>query len=186
MTPDLSADRPMLLGTVGWNRPDWQDYFPEDLPPEWRLAYLGNDCDCVLLTAREWAAVEDGSSGDLGEAVDEAPEHLIFLLEAPPGTAPSQAAWARFGGHPVVLLGPRPVGIPDDWASCPPDGQGIWMAADGAQIRVWSIETFDLRALRDRVLGLPPATRVLLLDGPAATPARIPELRTLVQLLGVA
>lgn len=186
MTPDLSADGPMLLGTVGWRRRDWLGYYPADLPPEWRLAYLGNDCDCVLLSARDWYTVDEDASDHLTQAIEEAPEGLVFLLETDSGKALPEVAWARFAGHPVVLLGDRPSGVPGDWASCPTDGRGAWVATDGARIQVWSVAGFDLRALRERALALPPATRLLLLDGPAASPARVPELRTLMQLLGIA
>lgn len=122
----------------------------------------------------------------LDEALNEVPDGLTFLLETQPGKVPSSSALARFEGYPVVLLNGDAKGVPGDWVVCRAEGHGAWVAAGGARITIWSVEAFDLRALRKRAQQLPTMTRVLMLDGPAARPARIPELRTLMQLLGIA
>jgi hypothetical protein len=184
---DLSAATGLLLGTAGWNRPDWAaDYYPADLPDDWRLAFLANDCGCVLLRPPDWCGLDEQQTLALQAAVEEAPDTLTFLLQMPAAETPPAGALARFSELPCILLAaqsPMPSSDRPVWVA---DGADCWVAPDGGQALVWTIDQIDLRALRDRARTLPRELRALILDGPAASPAAIGQVRTLLQLLGIA
>lgn len=181
---DSNTGARLMLGTAGWSRADWDEaYYPADLPADWRLAFYANDADCVLLPAAQWLTAEDG----VVDAVAEAPGHLTFLLELPERPVPDLAsAYAPFDGHPVRLLAgawqpaaaARPV-----WRREASTGDWLAVAGTGRVVR-WQVDNADLRVLRDRVAGLPDDTVALVLDGPAAAPTLLRDLRTLIDLLG--
>lgn len=180
----INATDRLLLGTVGWQRPAWVGgYFPTDLPPDWRLAYYANDCDCVLLPAVEWCA---GERGGLEAAVAEAPEGLMFFLEvASPASTRIEDCLEIFPEEQTVLLTDRPIPVGGDLPQWLAQGTDSWVdSGSGARLLRWSIDTFDMRGLRARAEGLDRSAQALVLDGPAADPARVPELRTLLELMG--
>lgn len=177
---------PLLLGTVGWERRDWlAGYYPDDLPEDWRLAYYANDCNCLMLTAGQLPlAMRRG----LPDGLDEAGGELTCVLDlaaAGPATRPLVDDLARLVPGSLVLLSDTPLVMPQGvpvWHCAAP---GQWAAPGGtARAVCWHLDVFDLRALRERAAGLPADTRLLVIDGPAATPARIGELRILLELLG--
>lgn len=177
----------LLLGTVGWQRPAWAaDYYPADLPSEWRLAFIANDCQCVLLRPDEWCGLSRKAQLALEAAVDEAPETLTFLLQLPAAGMPPTAALAPFSKRPQVLLAEQSMTALGGLRAWVADGVDCWVAPDGGQALVWTLDQIDLRALRDRAQTLPGELRALILDGPAASPATIGQVRTLLQLLGIA
>ncbi len=51
-------------GAVGWDHPDWDDqFYPDDLPPDWRLTYYGNEFSQVLIPQRQWASASGAWEG---------------------------------------------------------------------------------------------------------------------------
>jgi len=47
------------IGCKGLNHANWlTDYYPEDLPPEWRLSFYANDFSVLLLPPSEWQDLE--------------------------------------------------------------------------------------------------------------------------------
>jgi hypothetical protein len=176
----------LLLGTVGWERADWlSDYYPPDLPADWRLAYYANDCGCVLLPADSWDAMDRDL---LAESLDEAAGRLLFFLETPVGRRPdSHARLSMFATSQAILLVPRPEPghtLLPQWVA---QGSGRWVDTDSdATLVRWPLDGVNLRELRARADQLPASTRALVIDGPAASPARVPELKTLLELMGKA
>ena len=181
---DLNVDGRLLLGTVGWQRGDWLSaYDPVDLPAEWRLAYYANDCGCVLLRSDSWLGMNREA---LQESLDEAEGRLVYFLEAPPRwDSLARDRLSLFAACRAVLLTERPDPIQaqlPQWAS---QGPGTWVDRDsGAGLLCWSLDSWNMRALRSRVGTLAPDICALVVDGPVASPARVPELRTLLELLG--
>lgn len=180
-----------LVGTVRWSRPDWsRAYYPTDMPPEWRLAFYANDCDCVLLDADAGL----GTAGDaLTAALDELAADLTFFVRADPGAGGLDATLARLRGRNVALLAGAEAGPSDDrvrvsaaipgpiWRQQP---DGSWLEPDnGRRVLCWTLQQWAPRELRPSIAALPSDTAALLLDGPAATPALCRDLRVLVQLL---
>lgn len=44
----------LYLAPCNWNGPDWQrHYYPDDLPPEWRLTYLANQFQAAAISVSE-------------------------------------------------------------------------------------------------------------------------------------
>jgi hypothetical protein len=179
-----NLDRRLLLGTVDWERDDWCDsYYPPDLPEDWRLSYYANDCDCVMLPAERWCGAANST---LQPFLEDPPEGLRLFLEAPHGEAlgDSEALDLFAGVDAVVLtreLDPTLAGFPQ-WLA---DHEGVWAdMRSGDRLVRWTIAHADLRALRVRAEQLPEQTAALVLDGPGSTPQSIPELRTLLELLG--
>jgi hypothetical protein len=88
----------------GWEFPAWSgDYYPQDLPAEWRLAYYANDFSLLLVPQARWV----GAAPELGRAwCDEVSETFRFYLELTdprPAALEGLAGWvdalgARFGG----------------------------------------------------------------------------------------
>lgn len=49
----------IAVAAVGWDHPGWCDrFYPDDLPPEWRLTYYGNEFLQVLVPADRWWGVQ--------------------------------------------------------------------------------------------------------------------------------
>lgn len=71
-----------LLGAIGWDHPSWTGaFYPEDLPPEWRLNYYSTAFDCVYLPYASWHAAAPET---LDEWRHDTLAQFRFLLEAPP------------------------------------------------------------------------------------------------------
>ena len=52
--PDLDQLPALLLLSRGWNHEAWIDFYPPDLPPEWRLGYYSNEFRAVLIPEAVW------------------------------------------------------------------------------------------------------------------------------------
>ncbi len=67
------------VGAVGWDHPAWvTDYYPADLPEDWRLAYYGNEFRCVLVPAE---AVDRAGVETVSRWCREVPEAFRFYFE---------------------------------------------------------------------------------------------------------
>jgi hypothetical protein len=45
----------LMVGTVGWDHDDWVgEYYPDDLPRDWRFGYYSNDYRSVLVPEDHW------------------------------------------------------------------------------------------------------------------------------------
>ncbi len=50
----------LLIGSAGWQHPEWENsYYPEDLPPDWRLGYYANEFSLAVITGREQTLADD-------------------------------------------------------------------------------------------------------------------------------
>ncbi len=68
------------IGARGWLHPGWAGvFYPEDLPPDWRLAYYANEFDRVVIREQEWQ-----QAGDMAALREEVPAHFRFVAELPP------------------------------------------------------------------------------------------------------
>lgn len=63
----------------GWDRSDWYgEFYPEDLPEDWRLSYFANAFQSVLVPAASWR----GASGErLAQWAEDVPDRFRFYLE---------------------------------------------------------------------------------------------------------
>ncbi len=72
---------PILIGTRGWDRPDWTGgFYPETLPDDWRLGYYANHLRAVLVPAETVARAD---AAQVRTWVEETYDEFRFVLEVP-------------------------------------------------------------------------------------------------------
>ncbi len=65
------------LAAIGWEPADWiQNYYPEDLPSDWRLSYYANEHRHVLVPQQAWLQLDD-----IDEWLDDLTEPFGFYFE---------------------------------------------------------------------------------------------------------
>lgn len=97
---------PLLLGAKGWEWPAWDGgFYPEDMPPEWRLTYYNTQFSCVFLPSERWRGAE---MEEIAQWARDTHDRFLFLLEGEAG-----------GAVPGALLG-RALCLPAE------DGRLIW------------------------------------------------------------
>lgn len=69
--------RVVSLGLPGWINVGG-DFYPQELPDDWRLAYYAQCFECVWLPRVTWTPV---APAEIRVWLDEVPEHFRFLLE---------------------------------------------------------------------------------------------------------
>lgn len=83
--PNTDWDQAVLLGALGWEWPEWAlGFYPEDMPPEWRLTYYNTQFNCVFLPADQWRPV---ATDELEQWAEDTHDRFLFLLEGEEGTA---------------------------------------------------------------------------------------------------
>ncbi len=69
----------VLIGARGWSHPGWQsNFYPEDLPEDWRLAYYANIFSMVVIPEPVWAQLSD-----IAALRDECADEFRFVVELP-------------------------------------------------------------------------------------------------------
>lgn len=98
------------VGSAGWEHAAWQGvFYPDELPPEWRLAFYNTAFSCV------WLAYADWSGRDLAALegwLADTHERFRFVLEMNPA-GPTEGDRAR-----LAVLAPR---------LAAPEGRVIWL-----------------------------------------------------------
>lgn len=89
----MSANR-LDIVTCGWELPGWErEFYPADLPADWRLTFFANEFPAVMVASERWAGVGEASLRDWS---DDVPEGFRFYLEDPGAVAdPSYLRLAR-------------------------------------------------------------------------------------------
>lgn len=71
------------VGSAGWEHAEWEGgFYPEGLPPGWRLAFYNVAFPCVYLAYDEWSGRD---LRDLAGWVEDTLDHFRFVL----GTSPA-------------------------------------------------------------------------------------------------
>ena len=153
------------LGTVGWDHPEWQGpFYPDDLPPEWRLSFYNTTFDCVYLSYAQWSVVDPGV---IEGWVDETQDRFRFVLELGNRTL-SQSDKARihkFNGK---------LGLLDDQDARQDRSRLIWVDANP-----------DLKQLAQIIQSNTAAGFIVYLISCSPDLAAVEQLRTLMQILGL-
>ena len=77
-----------MLGVRGWEWPEWeQGFYPEDMPPEWRLTYYNTQFHCVFMPSDQWRGQTDEV---LAQWAEDTHDQFLFLLEGEGGEAVPQ------------------------------------------------------------------------------------------------
>lgn len=146
----------MYIASLGWDHTGWCGaFYPDDLPPEWRLAYYANEFRAVVVPAALWRAADTAMAA---QWVADTAEGFRFLLEADGTASPTvllQTLGERFGG----------------------------MAGAGGMTAVRWEGGADARALRAAIETVP-TEGVLLVTGEPPSLAAMRMAQTLAQLLG--
>lgn len=101
------------IGSAGWEHPQWQGcFYPDELPPEWRLTFYNTAFTCVYLRYAEWS---ERDLETLVSWVEDTLETFRFVLESNPA-GPSESDRARLN---VLALR---IG--------PPGGRLVWLERD--------------------------------------------------------
>ena len=156
----------------GWDHAGWTHaFYPDDLPPEWRLAYFCNEFDAVLVPEAVWRPL---APAQMGEWLKECGECSRFFLE---GEATSGAIAAA-----VTALGPAHGGLvrPEAGTGEGPQGQPLAVAR-------WDAGPADLRGLRATIEQLAGTGRdgVLVIEGAPPALEAVRAARTIAELLGL-
>jgi len=185
----------ICFGPVGWlHRPE---LFPEDLPPDWRTAYLANEACTALLPWADWggeaAALESVAWEDLPADFElwlewsaEGWEWLQAGGALPPGLRQRARGWALWEGPPPVA---EAFGLPvcriarldAEPGSVPVGGQFLVSIPAGASLRqqaAWLRPWLTARARSSQDGGV----GVVLLRGERIPSGRLQELAELPAL----
>lgn len=107
------AEHRVLIGACGWEHAEWRgDFYPDDLPPEWRLGYYSNLYPIVLAGPTEWAHGQPADwAAEIGDGfhmLGELPTTLVArALDGTPGPLLAWLdAWSALGERAVGLLVP--------------------------------------------------------------------------------
>lgn len=174
----------LIVGAADWRHPRWVgDYYPEDLPPEWRLAFYANDFTGVLLAEARWRGAAEAAWAHWRE---EAPAGFRFLLGM------EEDAADRSAERCAQLLGPAFGG----WVSrSPPPGSPALRAAplalaleeDAPVVLLTAEDLVDKRRLGRRLLALAhrPAPVTALIGEGAIGGEALKEVRLIAELAGL-
>ena len=120
----------VYLGALGWSHAQWHgDFYPDNLPGDWQLAFYNTQFRCVFLPYSYWREVADA---EISCWLQETREEFRFVLELPP--EPDEKTMymvERFGERGVLE---RQIDI--EWLEGEPDLRGlakrVQMAASGS------------------------------------------------------
>jgi len=95
----MTKDR-IEAGSLGWTHPSWDnDYYPEDLPEDWRLDYYSHHFQVILMQTSEWL---QASEDDAAQWLVDVKDSFVFFLAIEP-QALSVAAIKQLGLINAVL-----------------------------------------------------------------------------------
>lgn len=94
----------VLMGAYGWLHLGWQNnFYPNDLPQDWQLAYYANEFSMIVIREQEWAQIED-----IAALREDCPADFRFVVELP--TALNQDVLAVYIDR-VQQLGEQCAGV---------------------------------------------------------------------------
>ncbi len=70
----------LRLGAMGWQHVSWQDqFYPNDLPEEWQLAYYNTQFSCVWVPRERWM---HAPLVELAQWIEDTQDSFRFVIEA--------------------------------------------------------------------------------------------------------
>ena len=76
----------ILIGTRGWNHASGGDFYPAELPDDWRFCYYSNNLRSVLVPQELWDSVQ---RADVAQWQEDSDPAFRFVLELPAGLGDS-------------------------------------------------------------------------------------------------
>lgn len=179
----------LTLAAYGWQQSGWSGYYPDDLPPEWRLDYYANEYDAVVVPAESWRGLPQAQ---LLEWLEDTPQDFRFIWELA-SEQEAEPLLSLYRQQPQLtlpggwLLLSAPEGSEESLQQLAPvarcDGPGRCRGPGFATL--WVEEGEGLRSLRERVDTLAAegmAEVVLIVPPSAAAGDNLNRLNTLSQL----
>jgi hypothetical protein len=150
------------VGSAGWDHADWVgSFYPDDLPPEWRLTYYNNFFTCSYLPYDEWSQQDPAT---LAQWVEDTLERFRFVLQLRPGgAAPGDA-------HKLALLAPRTGLLVEEDAT--PAGL-LWIDAEQ-----------DLKRMAQRLQALVPSSSPIFIISLDHDLPAMNRVNTLLEVMG--
>jgi len=74
------VNEPILIGTRGWNHASGGDFYPAELPDDWRFCYYSNNLRSVLVPQENWDAVQ---RADVAQWLEDSDPACRFVLALP-------------------------------------------------------------------------------------------------------
>ncbi|MBI5936884.1 MAG: DUF72 domain-containing protein [Betaproteobacteria bacterium] len=99
----------VYFGAIGWNHAGrLGEFYPEDMPEDWRLAFYNTQFRCVYLECAAWA----GLAPEIwAQWAGETQEAFRFVLESSGSAGTDAAAVEAFGGRAVIVASGRDAGL---------------------------------------------------------------------------
>jgi hypothetical protein len=154
---EKSANHTFYVGSAGWEHPQWEGvFYPDELPPEWRLTFYNIAFPCVYLAYEEWSGRDLQT---LSVWVEDTLERFRFVLEPNPAGL-TEGDKARLG-----VLAPR---------IDPFDGQVVWLEGKP-----------DLKRLAGELKSLAGRTGPVYLISRDHDLDAMNQVKTLLEIMGV-
>jgi uncharacterized protein YecE (DUF72 family) len=71
---------PLMIGTRGWNPASGGDFYPSELPDDWRFCYYSNNLRSVLVPQETWDGVQ---RSDVAQWLEDSDPAFRFVVELP-------------------------------------------------------------------------------------------------------
>ncbi len=135
----------ILIGTYGWQHAQWDgEFYPDDLPVEWKIGYYGNEYPVVVVPNSYWQF----GSEQYSEWLDESDDSLKFICEWP-ATGANEEAYQQ-ARQAIASLNDRVAGVLIPVTTIPTDQE--WQLIYG--IAKDALISFDLNDdIRDDFIG---------------------------------
>ncbi len=166
------ANYSCFLGAEGWEHAHWLTrFYPDDLPPEWRLTFYSNLYNCTSLSYSAWG---EAPFEELERWIADTGEGFKLVLEAPHGDFTPEDKTR------LDMLRPR-IGV-----ICKESGETLPTPWSGKGERIMLSGTPDLKLLANKLQTEASFSYPLYLIRSDANIGELEKLKTLLSLLGLA
>jgi len=154
---EQSVNPLFYIGSAGWEHPQWEGgFYPDELPPEWRLTFYNTAFPCVYLAYEEWSGRDPQT---LRAWVEDTLERFRFVLE------PNPAGLSDGDKARLEVLAPR---------IAPTYGQVVWLEGKP-----------DLKRLAGKLTGFAGCTGPVYLISRDHDLDAMNQAKTLLEIMGV-
>jgi len=127
----------ILIGAYGWQHPQWDtQFYPEDLPVEWKVGYYGNEYAIVVVPNSYWQQ----DTELYAQWLEESDEALQFICEWPASGA-TQSDYQQ-AQHGIEALAERVTAVLMPITAMPSEQEWQYIYSIAERQRV----SFELRA----------------------------------------
>ena len=82
MSQQRSSKTNLAIGSSGWLHQQWEEnYYPDDIPDEWRLNFYSHHFQCVLMRPDEWLTATSEKLAQWCEDIDESFAFFVSVTD---------------------------------------------------------------------------------------------------------